>query len=395
MTSPAHNWRPSLIADDPRPVAVIYRSPVFNAAETFVAAQAANLVRYQPLVVGLYDKGHVPDALDGRVLLASRRQELALKLLGAAGGLAARVAEFQPRLIHAHFGPDGTLALPLARRLDVPLIVSLRGYDVTRSPFRLLRSGRLSWTRHALWRGRLMDEGALFLAVSDALREQAIAAGYPAERTVTHYNGVDLDRFKPAGGDDGATILHAGRLVEKKGTAVLIRAFAELLSKHPAASLVILGDGPLRGSLERLAGELGLSGAVRFAGFQPPDEVAEWMRRAAIVAAPSLRADDGDGEGLPNVVVEAAASGRPVVATDHGGIGEAVADGETGFLVPERAAAPLAERLGELLESVDLRRRLGSAARALAEEKFDLRRQMTRLEALYDDVTSTSAIATR
>ena len=400
MTSPMPEWRPSLIADDPRPVALVFRSPVFNAAETFVAAQAAGLVRYQPLVLGLYGKGHVPDALDGRVLLASRGQELSLKLFGAAGGPAARLAPFRPRLIHAHFGPDGTLALPLARRLGVPLVTSLRGYDVTRSPLRLLSSGRLSWMRHALWRRTLMEQGTLFLAVSNALREQAIAAGYPAERTMTHYNGVDLTRFAPAGDDDGKTVLHVGRLVEKKGTAVLLHAFAEVRDKRPGASLVIIGDGPLRGSLERLAGQLGLTEAVRFIGFQSSAAVAEWMRRAAVVAVPSLRADDGDGEGLPNVVVEAAASGRPVVATDHGGIGEAVEDGLTGFLVPEGAVAPLADRLGELLESAELRRRFGAAARTVAEAKFDMRRQMARLETLYDNVvaegrTSTSAIATR
>jgi glycosyltransferase involved in cell wall biosynthesis len=378
-------------------VALVFRSPVFNAAETFVAAQAAGLVRYQPLVVGLYPKGHVLEALDGRVLLASRPQAMALKLFGTAGGLAADVAGFKPSLVHAHFGPDGVLALPLAARLGVPLVTSLRGYDVTRSPPRLLGSGRLSWMRYALWRRTLMARGDLFLAVSDTLRAQAVDAGYPADRTVTHYNGVDLERFSPAGEDDGSTILHVGRLVAKKGTAVLLSAFAHVRNAYPGASLVIVGDGPLRPSLERLARDLGLGQSVRFLGFQPPGAVAEWMRRVAAVAAPSLRTRDGDGEGLPNAVVEAAASGRPTVATAHGGIPEAVIDGRTGFIVPEGAIEPLAQRLGELIGSAELRRRLGAAARVFAEEKFDARRQMTRLETLYDEVaaTSTSAIATR
>jgi colanic acid/amylovoran biosynthesis glycosyltransferase len=115
---------------------------------------------------------------------------------------------------------------------------------------------------------------------------------------------------------------------------------------------------------------------------------------------PSLRARDGDSEGLPNVAVESAASGCPVVASDHGGIREAVTDGLTGFLVPEGAVEPLAQRLAELLASPDLRRRFGTAALELAEQKFDRRRQMARLESIYDAVvsgacTSTSAIATR
>jgi glycosyltransferase involved in cell wall biosynthesis len=158
---------------------------------------------------------------------------------------------------------------------------------------------------------------------------------------------------------------------------------------------VIIGDGPHRGALERLAAELGLADGVQFLGAQPPAAVVEWMQRAAVLAAPSLRAADGDSEGLPNVVVESAASGLPVVATDHGGIAEAVIDGQTGFIVPERAVEPLAVRLSEVLASAELRRRLGAEGRALAEQKFDFRRQMERLETLYDSVTSTSAIATR
>jgi colanic acid/amylovoran biosynthesis glycosyltransferase len=122
--------------------------------------------------------------------------------------------------------------------------------------------------------------------------------------------------------------------------------------------------------------------------------VAEWMRRSAILAAPSLAARDGDAEGLPNVVVEAAASALPVVASDHAGIPEAVADGKSGFIVPEGAVEPLARRLSELLASPDLRRSMGAAGRALAEARFDAARQMRTLEDHYDALTS-STIETR
>lgn len=376
MTEPL----PSLFADDPRPVAAIFRSPVFNASETFVSGHAAGLVRYQPLMLGLEDKGHVPAALDGRVLIASLGERLALKLAGL-GGLAERVRGFSPALVHAHFGTDGVLALPVARALGVPLVVTLHGYDVTRSQAALLGSGRLSWMRYALGRARLAREGALFLAVSDAIRARAIAVGFPAERVITHYNGVDLSRFPVGDGGDGRTILHVGRLVEKKGTADLLRAFAVVLGAHPEARLAIVGDGPLRGALEVLAGELGLGAAVNFAGFQP---VGEWMRRAAVLAAPSVTARDGDAEGLPTVIVEGAASGLPVVGTLHSGIPEALLDGVNGFVVPEGDVAGLAARLGELLGSAELRARMGAAGRALMEERFDAAGQIRRLEGLYD-----------
>jgi colanic acid/amylovoran biosynthesis glycosyltransferase len=343
---------------DQRPVAAIFRAPVFNASETFVRAHATGLRRYQPLVIGREDKGHVPPELAGRVLL---RPSL------------AQVRAYAPALVHAHFAPDGLRALRLARGLGVPLVTSLRGYDVSRSNAAMLGSGRLSWMRYALFHRRLMREGDLFLAVSEALRGKAIARGFPAERVLTHYNGVDLDLFPAGPGGDGL-ILYVGRLVEKKGLRTLLRAAAGL-----DAELVIIGEGPLRAELERLA-----VGRVRFVGQQSREEVAGWMRRATLLAAPSVTARDGDAEGLPNVVVEAAASALPAVGTDHAGIPEAIVEGETGFLVPERDHEALAARLTTLLADRALRDRMGAAARAFACRRFDVARQIERLEEIYD-----------
>lgn len=370
---------PSPFDADPRPLVAMVRGPVFNASETFVRAQAAGLERYRALIVGLEDKGHVPDALAGRVLLAEGDWERLLVRLGRWGALGERVAAAGLALLHAQFGTDGAMALPLAKRLGVPLVTTLRGFDIGRSRGGLLLSGRLSWMRYALLQRRLARDGDLFFAVSDALRAAAIARGFPAKKLFTLYNGVDLDRFRPGGERDPLTVLHVGRLVEKKGTALLLRAFARVRESVPEAKLVIVGEGPLRPRLERLAGP-----GVAFLGAQDAETVGEWMRRAALLAAPSLTAPGGDSEGLPNVVVEAAASGLPVVASRHAGIPEAVEDGKTGFLVPEGDAEALARRLAEMLGDGDLRMRMGAAGRALAEGKFDAVRQRRYLEKHYD-----------
>jgi glycosyltransferase involved in cell wall biosynthesis len=129
-----------------------------------------------------------------------------------------------------------------------------------------------------------------------------------------------------------------------------------------------------------------LGDRVRFLGELRSDEVANWMRRASVLAAPSVTAADGDAEGLPNVVVEAAASGLPVVGTTHSGIPEAVDDGATGFLVPEGDAGALAARLADLLGSESLRSEMGIATRRLAERKFNQQMLTERLEAIYDEV---------
>lgn len=364
-----------------QPVVVIFRSPVFNASERFIQDQAAALTRWRPLVVGLERKGELLPRLREAIVANGVGERLAFHLRGRGGRIQAELRAAGPALVHAHFGTDGLLVLPLARALGVPLITSLRGYDVTRSDGALLGSGRPIWIRYALGKKRLQRDGTLFLAVSDALRKQAIARGYPETRTITHYNGVDLDRFRPdVAPREPGLVLHVGRLVEKKGTKVLIEAVAKVTE----TKLIVIGDGPLRTALERQARELG--DRVRFLGELPSEEVAQWMRHASVLAAPSLTAADGDAEGLPNVVVEAAASGLPVVGTRHSGIPEAVDDGATGFLVPEGDADALAARLAELLGSESLRGEMGVAARRLAERKFSRQILTARLEAIYDEV---------
>ena len=352
-----------------KPVALIFRAPLFNAPETFIQAQAASLERYQPLFVGTEAKGHATPELAGRLMIRPTVEQL---------------RPFAPRLIHAHFATDGLAALGLAEALDVPLVTTLHGYDVSRSRLRMLLSGRRSWMRHALLRRRLMKRGSLFLAVSEAIRTRAIAQGFPAERTVTHYIGADVELLRPGTAPEPGLILHVGRLVAKKGADVLLEALAAARRSCPEARLAILGDGPLRRTLERKRDALGLGSAVEFLGARPPGEVAEWMRRAWVLAVPSVTAADGDSEGLPMVLVEGAACGLPAVATRHSGIPEAVIDGQTGWLVPERDVAALADRLAALLADPELRHRMGRAARALAEQRFDLASQTELLEDFYD-----------
>jgi glycosyltransferase involved in cell wall biosynthesis len=368
-----------MASTDERPVAAIFRAPLFNGSETFVQTHAAGLRRYRAVVAGVEDKGNALAKL--RPALIVEREGWRLKLLGSAPRLLGRLRDARPALVHAHFATDGLLALPLAEALGVPLVTTLHGFDVTRSRAALLRSGRPGWMRYALLGRRLRERGALFVAVSDAIRRRALAQGFPAERTVTLLNGVDLDRFQ-AGTPEPGLVLHVGRLVEKKGTALLLRAFAEVARRRPEARLVIVGDGPLRGRLERQGGE-----RVTFTGALRPDEVADWMSRAWLLAAPSVTAADGDSEGLPTVVFEAAAAALPVVASDHSGLPEAVLDGETGFVVPEGDGAALAGRIEALLAAPELRARMAVAARRLAEARFDSARQIAALEDLYDRVT--------
>jgi len=367
-----------------REVAII-RHNLFKISEPFITAQALQLKRYKPIFLGRYRQGDIPP---GAEALAISDSGPAWPLRAAAQMLGRSPAPFlsllggrRPALLHAHFGIEGAQALPLARRLGVPLITTFHGFDATLSTAALLSSP--AWAYYPLFRRQLAAQGAMFLCASGFIRGRLLAMGFPEARTRTHYIGVDCRRITPRDAAEGPKIiLHVARLVEVKGTLHLLRAFARLGGE---AELVIIGDGPLRKALNAEAAALGVKARVRFLGALPHAEVLAWMHKAAMLVLPSVRTGTGRIEGLGMVTLEAAATGVPVVGSDIGGIPEAVIDGETGFLVPERDHEGLASRIEGLLADPSLRLRMGGAARRLVEQKFNLVTQTRVLETLYDE----------
>jgi glycosyltransferase involved in cell wall biosynthesis len=160
-----------------------------------------------------------------------------------------------------------------------------------------------------------------------------------------------------------------GRLTEKKGCEYLIRAMAQVQGHHPDIELQIIGDGPLRPDLERLASQLLKN--YHFAGVQPPLDVRNAMNRALLLGAPSVTATEGDSEGLPNVVLEAQAMGLPVVSTRHAGIPEGVLHGETGLLVAERSVDELAQSCLTLINDASLWTQFSERGQTHVREHFD------------------------
>jgi glycosyltransferase involved in cell wall biosynthesis len=283
---------------------------------------------------------------------------------------------WRPRLVHAHFGRGGALALPLARRLGVPLVVTFHGADATKEKHYRRRAIPQIYRRRL---AALQREAALFVCVSEFVRERLLARGFPAAKLDVIHQGVDAPQPAPSGRQAGdPTVLFVGRFVEKKGAAHLIDAMRLLEQRGSPARLVLVGDGPLAPELRARAA--GLRG-VSFAGWLANFEVRRLMREAAALCVPSVAAQGGDSEGLPTVIFEAMAEGTPVIASDHAGIAEAVEHGRTGLLAPPGDPLALADALGSLIADQDLRHRLGMAGRLAAAERFDAARQSRRLEA--------------
>jgi colanic acid/amylovoran biosynthesis glycosyltransferase len=376
------------------PTVAIYRNQLFLRSEPFIADQATMLTRHRAVMAGWATMigSNVPFVDLSTVGVMTRLRHKALRdpkpfvrLLGSE----------RPVLIHAHFGVDAVYALPVSRALMVPLVTTLHGYDVSLSNRALLLSGSPSWVNYLMHRRELARRGALFVCVSEHVRRRALELGFPADRTEVHYIGVDTEHFASTGEVSEQLVLHVARLVEKKGTRHVIAAFQAVARAVPAARLVIIGDGPLRTSLQRQAVSLGIGDRVHFAGSLPREGVRRYLARSAAFCLPSVTAASGDAEGLPISIIEAMACGVPVVATRHAGAPEAVTDGRSGYLVDEADDDALATRLIAVLEDSDLRRRLGVAARARVLADFDLRKNTEKLEARYVTVYSGATSSVR
>ncbi|WP_169747012.1 glycosyltransferase [Edaphobacter aggregans] len=364
---------------------VIFRIQLLPRSETFIVTQAAAMKRFEPYFVGwrrvagldLPEDGSWTADDGGR---RGRLRELRFRYLGPTFGEIAQLRAQSPRLVYAHFALDGYAAMRLAKQLGVPLVTALHGYDVTMSDEAIsaTRLGR----EYLKGRSRLQTEGALFVACSEYVRSRAIERGYPADRTIVHYIGVDVTRFEPPqSGLREPVILFVGRLVEKKGCRSLIEAMVAVQRCNAKAELIVIGDGPLRAECEELAATRHI--CCRFLGAQPATVVQEWMARAAVFCVPSVIASSGDAEGFGIVFIEAQAMGLPVVSTRSGGIPEAVDDGRTGLLVAEGDHEALAEAILKLLQDDHLWQRFSVAGRKRVLENFNLARQTERLEDLF------------
>lgn len=299
-------------------------------------------------------------------------------------------------LMHVHFGPDAVMAMPLAKKLNIPMVATFHGMDITRNKIDLLISKRPTDIQYALHLGELKRCGAGFIAVSNFVENLLLKAGFARDRIRRIYIGVDTNRFCPVPKTSQQRyILCVGRHTPKKGLTTLLKAWARIEKKFPAVTLLQIGAGPQTAELVQLIADLGIGDRVQLMGSKPSEEVRAYMQQAEIFALPSQTAPNGDSEALGIVFNEASACGIPVVSTLHGGIPEAVQDGETGLLVPEGDDAALAQALATLLGNADLRTKMGNRGREFVLKNFDIAKQTVELEGFYSQVMAQHFLSTK
>lgn len=270
--------------------------------------------------------------------------------------------------LHNHFGDvGGTVTLLASRLARIGFSITVHGPHLFFDPMR--------------WGLREKIHAARFIAcISEYCRDQMMRHADPvdAARLAIIHCGIDLGSYscRPVS-ERAARLLYAGRLASEKGLPVLFQALTELAAQGRAWQLTVLGDGPERARLEQMARELGLAERVRFEGYVSQAGVADHLREADVFVLPSL------AEGVPVSLMEAMASGVPVVATRVGGVAELVEDGESGLLVPPSDAPALQAALLRYLDDAALRRRIARAGRLLVEQRFSLETEVDKLRDLF------------
>lgn len=277
--------------------------------------------------------------------------------------------------------PEGLSALLAQWTGGLPFVCWTHGEEL----------GFASTSRELRWLTRRVFERAQAVIANSAHSKHLLVADWALPDSKVHvvHPGVDTERFRPGlgsevrqrvGGHDEVLFLTVGRLQRRKGHDVALAALARLRSRGSKARYLIVGDGPERQSLEAQAFKLGLDGSVLFAGAVAESDLPAWFAAADVFLLPN-RQDGVDFEGFGIVFLEAAAAGLPTIGGRSGGVPEAIAEGETGLLVSGTDPDELATAMGTLIDSPELRARMGEAGRRRATTSFSWDRAVERLAA--------------
>ncbi|KJV32477.1 glycosyltransferase [Luteibacter yeojuensis] len=366
---------------EPKPGDVVAERGLLGRA-TFIFDRAASTARRWSILVDRV-KQVAPALGNARV-----RRALSVKRYGhvarslALAGAARRLSKpIKADAIIAHFGPTGVLAVHLRALglIDGPIYTVFHGYDLSQHSV---------LARHAGDYKTLFASGDRMLPISRRWQHKLEALGCEPAKIQVHRMGVDLDSFpfQPRRAEAhtpgrALRVLTVGRLVEKKGAPYLCEAVAQVAARGVPIELEVIGDGPLQAQLEAFVATRGLGAHIHIRGRRDKAYVQAALRGADVFALPSVTAEDGDQEGIPVSLMEAMASGVPCLSTLHSGIPELIEDGASGWLVPERDAGALADKLEAIqrgdYDLADVARR----ARATVESRFNQRQLHDQLAA--------------
>jgi glycosyltransferase involved in cell wall biosynthesis len=376
---------------DPRPVAAFYCATFLKPEMLHIYRQITGLRRVQPVVIAQkrenpekfpFDKIDIVRKPATHFLrrfwfkqVRDKPWQISDREVSALGGVLDRE---NAQLLQIFFGHIAVHLLPLIRAWPKPSVVSFHGADV------LVDMEKPAYRQATK---QMLDAATRVFVRSASLQRAVIDLGCNENKIDIVRTGIPLEEFPfrerefPANGE--WRFLQASRLVQKKGLATTLHAFTQFLGHYPRATLTIAGAGPMREELQELTRKLKINDRVALPGFLASDKLREIYYASHIFLHPSETGSDGNQEGIPNAMLEAMATGLPVFATDHGGIPEAIANGVSGILVPERDYEALSQALLKAVQDRDLLARLARNGANAVAQKFDQQNQVRRLEEIY------------
>lgn len=279
-------------------------------------------------------------------------------------------------VVLAQYGPMGATIIDACRKANADLVVHFHGFDANE---------KVTLEKFLPLYKKMFPEVKGIIAVSKDMRDKLISFGANPETTIFNSCFVDTDKFTLGTPEKNEKIfITVGRFTPKKSPQSTIKAFKKVTQIIPDARMIMIGEGELLDESKALAKELGIENLIDFRGARLPEEIAKTLKIARVFLQHSMFAPNGDSEGTPVSVLEASATGLPIVSTRHAGIKDAVVHGETGFLVEEGDWESMANYMIQLAQDPPLAGKMGRAARKHIEENYEMSKRVQSLKEILE-----------